>query len=103
MSGTPRPAQGFLARFLFLAGFCLLAGPNGFAKGIQAPAVYSAGQQLGGVVLADFNGDGRPDVLVFDAFANFPQTIHVLLTNNDGTLGASIPTTGGGMNLAGAA
>src|SRR3954470_7751874 len=103
MSATPRPTQGFLRSFLFIASVCLLVSPDGFAKGLQAPAIYTAGQQPGGVVIADFNGDGRPDVLVFDAFANFPETIHVLLTNADGTLGPSISTSGGGSTFYGAA
>jgi hypothetical protein len=103
MSATPRPALRLPRTFLFIASLCLLVSPNGFAKGIQAPAKYNAGQQPGGVVIADFNGDGRPDVLVFDAFANFPETIHVLLTNADGTLSPSISTSGGGSTFGGAA
>ncbi len=88
---------------MLVAALSLLASQSAFAKGLQAPAVYTAGQQPGGLVIADFNGDGRPDVLVFDAFANFPETIHVLLTNADGTLGTSISTSGGGATFSGAA
>ena len=75
--------------------------PAASSKGIQSAVGYVAGHQLSRVVTADFNGDGRVDVLVIDLFGNTPDTIHVLLGNADGSLGASIPTSGGGPNLRG--
>src|SRR5207249_7627757 len=97
MSGTPRPTIPMRIS-VFLTGFFLLAGQHALARGIQAATGYPAGRQLSGVVIADFNGDGRPDVLVIESLNSAPDTIHVLLTNTDGTLPASIATSGAGLN-----
>ena len=49
----------------------------------QRQATYSVGAAPSSVVIADFNGDQRPDVAV----ANFKDsTLSVLFNNGDGTL-----------------
>lgn len=65
-------------------------GNGGFSQG----AVYEAGREAGGALLADFNNDGFPDLY----FSELPETdstldyygSQVMLGNGDGTFGAPV-------------
>jgi FG-GAP-like repeat/Putative Ig domain len=57
-------------------------GDGTFAPAIGSP--ISLGQNLYAIVVADFNGDGKPDVAVTDSSAN---DVYILLGNGDGTFG----------------
>jgi hypothetical protein len=71
------------------AGISELDVISGSAQGPLAPAqVFELGQYQTGVVAADFNGDGAPDIAVAD---NGKAGVEVLLNRGDGTFGA--PTT----------
>src|SRR5262249_6417142 len=64
----------------------------------QAPIVYAAGTFPDAVAVGDFNGDGRPDLVVAngDAYPFFGNTtIRVLLGNGDGSFHAAVPDTAG--------
>ena len=43
---------------------------------------FALGTQPGGIAVADFNHDGRPDIAITDSFA---QTVTILLGQSDGT------------------
>jgi hypothetical protein len=51
----------------------------------QSPRVYQTGTNPLAVAIADFNGDGKPDLIVVNADDN---NVSVLLGNGDGTFGA---------------
>jgi len=53
----------------------------------QAPVSYGAGTAPGSVTSGDFNGDGKPDLVVVNSNSN---TVSVLLGNGDGTFQAPI-------------
>jgi hypothetical protein len=57
----------------------------------------SLGQNLYGVVAADFNGDGKLDVAVTDSIAN---DVYILLGNGDGTFGPPSTTAVGNVPYA---
>lgn len=62
----------------------------------QAAANYVVASSPAGMAVADFNGDGKPDIVVFKATADcrFESTgLTVLLGNGDGTFRAGIVTT----------
>ena len=65
----------------------------------QAPASYATGSATSsprGIAVADFNGDGIPDLAV----ANGDTTASLLLNNGNGTFGAATTIyTGGGSSL----
>src|SRR5262249_28208701 len=69
-------------------------GDGSFAQAV----VYSAGQRPGDVVIADFNGDGKPDLATVNVpfFGGVPSDISLFPGNGDGTFGAatSIPVPG---------
>ena len=57
---------------------------------VAAATLSSGGAQPKGVVLADFNGDGKLDIAVSN-FGN--NSVAVFLNKGNGTFGAPIPTT----------
>jgi FG-GAP-like repeat len=77
-----RPHPSILVRvlccFLFGLSGCvpLFAQGSPFLPGVNYPV---PGQ--GGVAIADFNGDNRPDIVI----ANGDSTVSILLGNGDGT------------------
>ncbi len=57
----------------------------GYGDGTFAPrTIVPAGTNASSVAIADFNADGRPDLVTGD---NYPSTATVLLGNGDGTFG----------------
>ena len=72
---------------LVIFGMCASAGVPTFATTIrfQAGQSYSAGTTPHGVVIADFNKDGKQDVVVVSS-SGTSQNVYVLLGNGDGTL-----------------
>lgn len=66
------------------------AGDGTFATAIKYTGFYTSGS--GQVYTGDFNGDGRPDVLLMDT----GSTALVFLANPDGTLGAPVLSTASG-------
>jgi hypothetical protein len=67
----------------------LLGNGDGTFSG---PVTYGNASQPYAPVVADFNGDGKPDVALGDQIG----VVHVLLGNGDGTLQASIDFAAGG-------
>jgi hypothetical protein len=65
----------------------------------QAPVSYSAGENSGAVVVADLNGDGKPDLVVSnfctDSTCN-SGGVSVLLGNGNGTFQAPVTYPSGG-------
>jgi uncharacterized repeat protein (TIGR01451 family) len=63
------------------------------AGGFGPPAAVAAGPFPGGVVVGDFNGDGRPDLAVTSASPTVPATttITILLGTGSGGFGAPMP------------
>ncbi|TMH06184.1 MAG: hypothetical protein E6H67_06865 [Betaproteobacteria bacterium] len=58
----------------------------------RAPVSYPTGTSPAAVVVADFNGDGKPDLAV----ANFgSNTVSILMGNGDGTFAAAVNYTVG--------
>jgi uncharacterized repeat protein (TIGR01451 family) len=55
---------------------------RGGAVEFAAPRVYSVGMNPHGIVIADFNGDGKPDIAVANSGSN---NVSILLGNDDGT------------------
>ena len=68
-------------------GICVCAGFQAFATTarFQTGKSYSAGITPQGVVIADFNKDGKQDVVVVSSYGT-AQNIYLLLGNGDGTL-----------------
>lgn len=75
------------ATFAGILAFVLLTlNDPAFGQRLQSATSYSVGANLSGVIVADFNRDGHPDMLVIDSPNNgSTNTIHVLLGNGDGT------------------
>ena len=75
-----------LSRILVFS-ICVSAGLQAFATTarFQAGQSYSAGITPHGVVIADFNKDGKQDVVVVSSYGT-AQNVYVLLGNGDGTL-----------------
>ena len=75
-----------LLRFVVF-GICVSPGLQVFATTarFQAGQSYSAGITPHGVVIADFNKDGKQDVVVVSS-SGTTQNVYVLLGNGDGTL-----------------
>jgi Bacterial Ig-like domain (group 3)/FG-GAP-like repeat/FG-GAP repeat len=67
----------------------------------QAAVSYGAGGEgAQSVVVADVNGDGKPDIIVAN---NFSNTVSVLLGNGDGTFQAAVNHDSGGFEAVSAA
>src|SRR5436190_18329938 len=90
---SPCPAQRRGSGFLFTALILLLAAP---AEGAFNAAVsYATGVQPIGIATADFNGDGRLDLVTANSNNNTNGTVSVLLGNGNGTFGAHIDLDAG--------
>ena len=59
---------------------------------------YAVGPSPYGVAVGDFNGDGKPDLVVANNGGN-PNTLSILLGNGDGTFQARSDIAGGGSPL----
>jgi hypothetical protein len=71
-------------------GFLTVLPGNGDGT-FQAPVVTQLPQfGMGPVVIADFNGDGKPDVVMTDPALPATGAISVVLGNGDGTFGAAV-------------
>jgi len=64
-----------------LVVLCGIAGQI-VAVDFSAPKIYSTGSNPRGLVVADFNGDGKPDVAVINEGSG---SVSILLGNGDGT------------------
>jgi hypothetical protein len=64
-------------------------GAGAFAPSAGSP--YAVGAGVSAVAVADFNGDGKPDVVTSDTNAPGAGTITVLRGNGDGTFQTGIP------------
>ena len=65
---------------------CVCAGCNSYAAtSFQAGRSYSAGITPHGIVIDDFNKDGKQDVVVVSSYGT-ANNVYVLLGNGDGTL-----------------
>jgi hypothetical protein len=81
-----RRAGAAFAPILAFAMLAVMLQMPALGASLQSATSYSVGTNLSGVLVADFNRDGHPDVLVIDSPNNgSTNTIHVLLGNGDGT------------------
>ena len=56
-----------------------------------SPLIYNIGPDVNSTFLADFNGDGKPDLAVaFDGSTTVPGGIAVLINKGDGTFGSPV-------------
>jgi uncharacterized repeat protein (TIGR01451 family) len=78
--GTAKPAM--VIGIVALLGISLRASATEFA----AAKSYPVGTNPSGVVVADFNGDGKPDIAVVNSGSN---NVSILLGNGDGTFQAA--------------
>ena len=90
-------------------------GPNGIisvllgtAAGTFQPAVtYATGalanNGLGGIAVADVNGDGKPDVVVTECAGDCPGSVSVLFGNGNGTFQSPTHYNSGGRGAGGIA
>src|ERR1700752_1077751 len=78
--GTAKPAM--VIGIVALLGIPLRASATEFA----AAKSYPVGTNPSGVVVADFNGDGKPDIAVVNSGSN---NVSILLGNADGTFQAA--------------
>jgi hypothetical protein len=72
----------------------------GSAAGFQSPVTYASGSLPGAPALADFNGDGFPDMAVVGA--GFSGNLSVFINNGDGTFQPAVnsPTAFGASAVA---
>ena len=64
---------------------------NSWTNGKLATKVYPIGPDVNSVMLADFNGDGNPDLAVaFDGSSTVPGGIAILLNKGDGTFSSPV-------------
>jgi hypothetical protein len=84
-------ADGHLDVVVAMGGQVRLYKGDG-TGGLAASSTQSAGTNLSGVVVADFNGDGKPDAAATDEGAN---KVYVFLGDGAGGLGAGLATTVG--------
>ncbi|HET9741545.1 MAG TPA: FG-GAP-like repeat-containing protein [Terriglobales bacterium] len=81
------------ARFLLGVVLVMTSPSILFAKGFLSGRAYDVGKAPKQIAVADFNNDGRPDVVVVSApTSTATATIQVLLTQTDGSLGTPIVT-----------
>jgi hypothetical protein len=71
--------------FLILLASGLLASPAAAGPAFRAPVSYPAGNYPYSIAIADFNEDGRPDLVVTNLYVS---TISILLGMGDGRFGA---------------
>ncbi|MCU1284533.1 MAG: Integrin-like protein [Acidobacteriales bacterium] len=90
---TTNKSAKFLGMVSLVLGlFCQPA----FCKGFQSAKIFSAGRLLSGLVVADFNNDGKPDLLVIEnPGSGLNNTIHVLLSGGPSIFGAPIDSNAG--------
>jgi hypothetical protein len=85
------------------SGEVFVAGPGngspfGAVQTLNTPALW-ANPGLAGVAVGDFNGDGKPDIVVANSgVAVSGNSIGVLLNNGNGTFGTQTYTVGGSPN-----
>ena len=86
-----RLALGVSMVFLYV----LVAAPRSTAStnNFYTIPVYAAGFSPAGIVLADFNGDGRLDIATANVNGG---DVTIMLNNGDGTFGAAVDYSGGG-------
>src|SRR5262249_31915145 len=81
-------------------GTVFVAGPGngspfGAVQTLNTPALW-ANPGLSAMAVADFNGDGKPDIVVANSgVAMSGDRVGVLLNNGNGTFGTQIYTVGG--------
>lgn len=80
-------------------GFSLGRGDGTFIDTIFLQAALSPGGDFPGISVADFNGDGKPDIVA----SNFDGNVVFFAGNGDGTFATPIPMSNGGLNLTGQA
>ena len=86
-----------LLALLILPAVLCPAVPRNANPLFQPPVNYDTGGQLpDAVVVADLNGDGKPDLIIANSGSS---TVAVLLGNGDGTFQAAVNYAAGGVNL----
>jgi hypothetical protein len=97
------PENIFRLGFLLIASLPILVANVSSAQHTVAsdppafllPVTYSSGgERPASVVVADVNGDGKPDVIVANEFSN---SVGVLLGNGDGTFQPVVAYSVGGL------
>src|SRR5262245_20458086 len=80
---TPHARTSIWLLAVFLTGLLSLGHPTaGLAVEFASPVSYPVGASPKAVVVADFNGDGKPDIAVANAGSG---NVSILIGNGDGT------------------